>query len=413
VPDRHVATPPASFTDPAFLYDHARALLTFYYPHCLHTELGGYITYFDDDGSVFDAGTRHVVWQTRYLYNFALAARFHLLDGALEAAQHGLSFLMEAQRDRQHGGYFWVLEGVQPVDKRKLAYGHAFVLLAASEALLAQLDARPLLDDVGQVLQAHFWRPSDSLFVDEINDDWSAVDAYRGQNANMHLVEAHLEAFEATRESHFLDRAETVARRVVIDLAGQANGLVWEHYHEDWTVDWEYNRDKPRDLFRPYGYLSGHLMEWAKLLLMLERQRPSAWLLPAAQHLFATASQRAWDDRHGGFLYSFAPDGTIIDDDKYYWVMAEALAAAATLFARTGDRDYLEWYNRTWEWVWEYMVDHQHGGWYSLLSPGNGRKQPDFSRGKVDFYHQLSACIVIASAFEAKEDLQATRPPEM
>lgn len=399
--DRHMSTSPPSFATRAFLYDHARSLLSFYYPRCLDVDLGGFATYFDDDGNVFDTQTRHLVWQTRYLYNFALATRFQLFDGSVEAARHGLSFLATAQRDSQDGGYFWILEGTQPVDERKLAYGHAFVLLSASEALLAGLDARALLDDVDRVLEARFWRPDDGLFVDEINRDWSRVDPYRGQNANMHLVEALLEAFEATREVRFLDRAEIVARRVAVDLAGQAKGLIWEHYHEDWTIDWDYNRDKPRDLFRPFGYLSGHLMEWAKLLLLLERHRPSSWLLPIAEALFTAAVEQAWDDRHGGFLYSFAPDGTAVDGDKYYWVMAEGIAAAALLHARTGERGYLEWYNRTWEWVWEYMIDHRYGGWYSLLSPDNQRKQPDFSRGKVDFYHQLSACILAAGALES------------
>jgi len=399
--DRDAAPLPA-FADPAFLYSHARDLLQFYYPRCIETEIGGYVTYIDDDGTVFDRYTRHLVWQTRYLYSFALADRFGLLGGASEAARHGLAFLTGVQRDRQFGGYFWLLEGQEPVDDRKLAYGHAFVLLAASEAILVGLEAGTLLDDVDRVLNTRFWRADDCLYVDEINRDWSVVDPYRGQNANMHLVEALLEAFEATRESRFLERAETVASRVTVDLARQAKDLVWEHFHLDWTVDWDYNREKPRDLFRPYGYLTGHLVEWAKLLLLLEQKRPSPWLLPTAQHLYATATERGWDPRHGGFLYSFAPDGTIVDDQKYYWVMAEAVGAAALLYIRTGDPGYLGWYNRTWEYIWEHMVDHRFGGWYSLLSRDNERLQPDFSRGKVDFYHQLSACIVAACALEAQ-----------
>lgn len=406
-------SPDRPFADPAFLHDHARGLLSFYYPDCLDTDTGGYATYFDDDRALFDTRTRHLVWQTRYLYNFALAERFGLLEGAAKAARHGIPFLTEVQRDSEYGGYFWILEGRDPVDDRKQAYGHAFVLLAASEALLAGLDARPLFDDADRALETHFWRPDDRLYIDEIRRDWSAVDPYRGQNANMHLVEALLEAFEATQEHRFLDRAGTVARRVAVDLAGQAHNVIWEHFHTDWTVDWSYNRDTPRDLFRPYGYLSGHLMEWAKLLLLLERRRPSEWLLPTAQHLFRTATERAWDNQNGGFLYSFAPDGSIVDDDKYYWVMAEAVAASAVLFARTTDPRYLEWYNRIWDYVWEHMVDHRFGGWYSLLSRDNQRKQPDFSRGKVDFYHQLSACITAAQALGGQERSERASPSQV
>ena len=50
------------------------------------------------------------------------------------------------------------------------------------------LDAHDLLDDVTEVLETRFWRDADRLYVDEISEDWSVVDPYRGQNANMHLV---------------------------------------------------------------------------------------------------------------------------------------------------------------------------------------------------------------------------------
>ena len=48
--------------------------------------------------------------------------------------------------------------------------------------------------------------------------------------------------------------------------AAKADGLVWEHYDRDWNVDWDYHRDDPKHLFRPWGFQPGHQTEWAKLL---------------------------------------------------------------------------------------------------------------------------------------------------
>jgi glucose-6-phosphate isomerase len=45
----------------------------------------------------------------------------------------------------------------------------------------------------------------------------------------------------------------------------------------------------------------------------------------------------AWDAKHGGLHYGFAPDGSICDAAKYHWVQAESLAAAALLATRTGE----------------------------------------------------------------------------
>ena len=78
--------------------------------------------------------------------------------------------------------------------------------------------------------------------------------------------------------------ARGVGRVVLCEQAALANGLVWEHYHADWSVDWDYNKDDKTNIFRPWGYQPGHLTEWAKLLLILERHAgrlaaPSDWLL--------------------------------------------------------------------------------------------------------------------------------------
>jgi hypothetical protein len=83
--------------------------------------------------------------------------------------------------------------------------------------------------------------------------------------------------------------------------------------------------------------------------------------LRRAKELFDRALAHAWDDEHGGICYGFAPDGSICDGEKYFWVQAESLAAAALLHARTGEAVYDDWYRRLWTYAWEHFVDHRHG----------------------------------------------------
>jgi mannose/cellobiose epimerase-like protein (N-acyl-D-glucosamine 2-epimerase family) len=174
--------------------------------------------------------------------------------------------------------------------------------------------------------------------------------------------------------------------------AAKAQGLVWEHYHRDWEPDWDYNRDDPKHLFRPWGFQPGHQVEWAKLLLILERHRPEPWLLPRARELFDTALARAWDEAYGGICYGFAPDGSLCDTDKYFWVQAEALAAAALLAVRSGDAGYWRWYGRIWSYSWQHLVDHRYGAWYRILDRENRKYSDEKSpAGKTD-YHTMGAC---------------------
>ena len=159
----------------------------------------------------------------------------------------------------------------------------------------------------------------------------------------MHMCEAMLAAFEATAEERYLERAHTLARRVCVELAAPAQGLgVGALTPPTGSTDWEYNRADPKNLFRPYGYLPGHFVEWSKLLLILQRHRPEPWQAETARRLFDTALERSWDEERGGMHYTFAPDGTILDTDRYYWVLAETVAAAAVLAVRTGEQRYWE-----------------------------------------------------------------------
>ena len=115
-------------------------------------------------------------------------------------------------------------------------------------------------------------------------------------------------------------------------------------------------------------------------------------MLPRAQHLFVTAVARAWDPEFGGLCYGFAPDGSICDDDKYFWVQAESLAAAARLAARSGDARYWGWYQRLWGYSWQHFVDHAHGAWYRILDRRNRKVSDEKSpAGKTD-YHTMGAC---------------------
>src|SRR5690606_22485206 len=221
---------------------------------------------------------------------------------------------------------------------------------------------------------------------------------YRGQNANMHACEAWLAAYEATGEARYLERAATLASNMTRRQAALAGDLVWEHYHSDWSVDWDYNRGDRSNIFRPWGIQPGHQIEWAKLLLILDRHAPADWYLPRARELFDRAVAMAWDARHGGLVYGNDPDGVVYDADKYFWVQAEAIATAALLARRTGQAQYRQCYVRLWSYAWEHFVDHEYGAWYRILGPDN-RKLTDQKSpaGKTD-YHTMGACYEVLRA---------------
>lgn len=382
-----------NYRDPEFLENHIKTTLKFYHPHCIDTLNGGFYQHFKDDGSIYDHTTRHLVSSTRFTYNYAAAAHYFANDEYRSIAERGLRFVRDIHWQAESQGFAWTLDCKIPTDNTNHCYGLAFVLLASATALKANIHwAKDLLETSYELMEKRFWLEEHKLYADEASGDWSQLSPYRGQNANMHACEAIIACYEATSEEKYLDRAMAIADKVVNQLSKQCDGYIWEHYTTEWQTDWEYNKNDPGNLFRPWGIQPGHQTEWAKLLIIISRYRDADWLLTSAQKLFTRSLEKAWDNKHGGIHYGFAPDGSICDGDKYFWVQAESFAAAAAIAVKSGDDRYWEWYDKIWDYSWTHFVDHKHGAWFRILTPDN-RKYDDLKSpaGKTD-YHTMGAC---------------------
>jgi mannose/cellobiose epimerase-like protein (N-acyl-D-glucosamine 2-epimerase family) len=386
--------------DPKWLYQHVRGILNFYYPTCLDHRFGGYVPQMSDrDGHVYDGLHKSVVATARFVYNFSVGELLDGPDWCRSVAHHGVDFLLDAHR-RADGGYPWLLAGREVEDSARTCYAHAFVLLAFATAAKAGVPrARDHVAETADCIDERFWESDHGLCRGKLDADWHPTERYRGQNANMHVCEAMLAAHEATGEERYLDRAATIAERLARDLADAGDGLVWEHYTADWEFDWEYNRDQPEHLFRPWGYQPGHLLEWAKLLVRLDGHRERGWHLDRARRFFDAAVEQGWDADGGGFVYTVDREGDPVVEDKYYWPLAEGFAAAARLAAVTDEDRYREWYDRIWAYAWEHVINRRYGNWYGRLTPDNRLHDGIDATPKVKTdYHPVGCCYDVLRA---------------
>jgi len=374
-----------------FLIDHTKSILDFYEPTAFDPK-GGFFQNFRDDGSVFDPVSRHLVSSTRFVFNYSEAYRRGYGEHYRDWAVHGLNYLLEEHfvADTKH--FAWMI-GENTKDKTALAYGHAFVVLAGAHALRAGIElGQDCLDYGYEVLEKYFFEPQWVAYADERSSDLRSISPYRGQNANMHACECLISAYHATKRDHYLSRAAELARRFAGELADLGGGMIWEHYTSDWRIDWDFNRDKPNDLFKPWGFQPGHQLEWSKLLTELFLITKEQWYLDRARNLYEQALSVGWDQKYGGLVYGVAPDGTFASADKYFWVHAEAFSAAYRLFKITDEKRYIEDYDRIWEYSLKHLVDHQYGAWYRVLTrEGEKIDNQKSPMGKVD-YHTLGAC---------------------
>ncbi len=354
---------------------------------------GGFFELDDDGKPLGGANPSRQIHVTTRMVHCAVLGSLLGRPGSGEIVDHGMQFIWERHRDTLNGGYSWGADDHGITDGSKQAYGHAFVLLAASSAkLIGHPLADAMLADVTAVINAKFWDESSGTMRDEFNQDWSTLLPYRGQNANMHMTEALMAAFEATGERHYLAKAERIAEMIIRKHAIALDHRVAEHFDAQWNLDRDYQGN---EMFRPSGTTPGHWLEWSRLLYQLWAlgDKRSSWMTGAARELFRQSIALGWDAVHGGFFYTLDWDNQPVMREKLWWPVGEGIAAAAYISAYDSDDFFQGWYRQLWDYAENHVIDHARGGWLSELTE-DLRPTSRLFVGKPDIYHALQACLI-------------------
>jgi mannose/cellobiose epimerase-like protein (N-acyl-D-glucosamine 2-epimerase family) len=346
--------------------------------------------YLGDDGRVQpDRGQETwIVARMTHVFGLAQLTGRSGWDGLV---RHGVTALAAGPlHDGARGGWY-----ASTADDTKAAYVHAFAVLAGATATTAGAPGgRELLDEALDVWQTRFWDDTEGLAVEEWDAGWARLSDYRGTNANMHGVEASLAAADALgdddpRAARLRAQALRTVERIVHGWAREGDWRLPEHFTAAWEPLPEYNRDEPAHPFRPYGVTVGHLFEWARLALHVRAVTPAppAWLLDDAVGLFTAAASRGWAaDGHDGFPYTLGWDDRPVVAQRMHWVLCEAVAAAETLGAVTGEASYDSLAAQWREHGEARFADPATGSWHHELTP-EGAVAAGTWAGQPDAYH--------------------------
>jgi len=387
--------------DPAYLAAQRAGLLRF----AQGARCQGGFGYLDADGAV-DPARPVELWITcrmTHVFALGLLAAEDPAPGGPDAdelrllAEHGVGSLRTSLADDDHGGWFAAVDGDRVVDASKQAYGHAFVVLAASSAVAAGIDgADDLLADALGCLERRFWDDDQGLVVDLWDRAWTRLDPYRGINANMHTVEALLAAGDVTGDPAWHHRAGRVAARVVA-WARDHEWRLPEHFDEQWRPLLEHHLEEPAHPFQPYGATVGHGLEWARLLVAVAESlgdAAPAGLVEAASALGERAVEDGWAvDGADGFVYTTDWQGVPVVRARMHWVAAEAVNTAEVLGRLTGDARWEERQVQWWAYADRFLVDHERGSWTHELDEHN-RPSGATWPGKPDVYHAYQAALL-------------------
>ncbi len=387
---------------PSHLLTQIDGVLGFYHRHAIR-DTGGFYQQLNVQGEPGQDDVHHLVSSARIVVNFARGMLLFNKPEYAATVRHGLDFIAQHHRWPDGQGYHWLLQDGKAQDSDQYCYGYGFLMLAYANALQAGISAAgPLLEQTFVLMNRYFWQPQYGLYADQLSVDLQTLHGYRGQNANMHACEAMLAAYEATGDNKYLQRAQLLAHNIVVRNTQTTKGLLWEHYTDKWQIDWDYNKDDPQNLYKPWGYQAGHFTEWTKLLLILYRHSPQPWLLQRAQELMDSALKHSWDNHHNGLLYGFDPDGQVCDEHKYFWVQAETLAAMAWLMKYLDNQAYQAPFAELANYIEAHFVVPNEHIWYRLLNRQNQAVDQWIALpgAKCD-YHNVGACYDILRSLKA------------
>ena len=329
-------------------------------------ERSGFRGFVSADGVVEPLAPMGGVLCARLLWTFSAALRQTGEVAHRRAADHYFDWLTSRFRDEQYGGIYWMLDhaGV-PIADRKQTYALAFGVYALAEHRLATGRPEALEHAVAlyRAMEAQLRDPRQGGYWEARARDWSPLadvrlsekdqNAPKSMNTHLHVMEAYANLLRAWPDPGLRATLVGLVALHVERIVDPATGHLRLFFDEDW-----------QPLSRAVSY--GHDVEASWLMLeaaevagdraLLARAREAALLLAR------TTLAEGEDACHGGVFAERDEDGRL-DDDKHWWMQAEAVVGFLNAWELTREEAFLAAAERAWAFVDRFLVDREHGEW--------------------------------------------------
>ncbi len=386
-------------------------LVPFWMTHGVDEKYGGFLTYFDRDGKPTGETVKTLICQTRMIYACARAHLEGFGDGCFcDQALQGAQFVLKHFRDSTRAGYFWTCKrDGKPLDRKKIIYGHSFLIYALSEFAIAcpaatdedsgtdpAYAALAMAGECSETLLTTACDIAHGGFYEFFEEDWEHTPpgVYGGDrkslDVHMHLMEAFTnfyDAVDALLPGDWLLEPTRRQAAQIIDLICERMlhpefGTGLAQFAPDWTPlraiqfknVWGSDRETDDPEGRPldntsYGHNVelGWLLSWAIGVLELDREKYA----PKIRRLYDHCLKWGIDWDKGGVFCEGPGDGPARERNKEFWQQAEALVAMLDGVEQFGDERCWEGYKNVHRFVMDFVINHDVGEWFALLDENN------------------------------------------
>lgn len=373
-----------NFAERAALADDLEAVLRrhvgdAWFPRSIDRQAGGFLQDFDRKWQPRGAQDRMLEVQARQTRSAAVLAMAYPRETVFaEAAAHGFRYLRDVMWDREHGGWFWLVDRHGAPLAGGLKHGHSTAYAVAAATLVHRVTGEPGALDLAREGFAwfdarahdvehggyHGWLTRDGKPVLSAAGAPPGTRDPLGHAPGLKDVNVHGDWLEALGQYAAESRDPVAGERVLelgalyVDRLSNPAGELHYAFHRDWSA-------QPGPEHYGYVFQAATRLSWAT-------STPGA--SDRSRALMAHALSAAAAPR-GGYMFA-GPAGppsqsfgrSLFVPLRVAWVQFEALRALIA-FACSDDpdaRDYDEPLRRLWRFIRAQLLDEAWGGTYEL-----------------------------------------------
>ena len=268
--------------------------------------------------------------------------------------------------DAEHGGTYWMLDGSgRPLSDRKQTYALAFSLYGLAEYHRATGSAEALerAVELHRAIEAHASDPAQGGYWEARARDWGPLadvrlsekdrNAPKSMNTHLHVMEGYANLLRAWDDPGLRERLRALVLLHLDRILDPATGHLVLFFDERWAP-----------VSRTISY--GHDIEASWLLVEAAEVAGDPRLVErakaAAVRMARVTLAEGADAAHGGVFAERHEDGRL-DDEKHWWMQAEAVVGFLNAFELTREEPFLDAAERAWAFVERFLVDRVHGEW--------------------------------------------------
>lgn len=333
-------------------------------------EYGGFFGRRDSNDSLVPGADKGAIMNARILWTFSAAYLATGRKDCLEAATRAKNYILSYFVDKEHGGVYWALKADRSVaDDKKQFYAIAFTVYGLAEYYRATGDKEALEAAISlfRSIEQHSrdrmkggyreaatrtWKPIEDMRLSEKDENFSKT-----MNTHLHILEAYTALLRVWRTEESIEATRYALKIILNKIMNHADGHLGLFYDDDW------NR---MDAEKSYGHdieASWLLLEAAEVIGDKELYDKT---LKITRHLADAALEGLCCD--GSMVYERHGNGTY-DNEKHWWVQAEAVVGQAYLEHYHGVKGSLEGARRTWDYIRDNLVDNANGEWFWSRMP--------------------------------------------